>query len=441
VLEALSGLEDRSVITALVVSATALALATLEIARLRHSLRRQRSAVAVAEREDDSSREVESLAALAGGIAHDFRNLLTVILGNASLLRRELPETSGLRERAERIHTYAGYAAEITEQLMDYVGGACPKLEPFDLVELIGETTALLRAELPRNVALESEADDARVEIDGDPAQIRRVAMNLVSNAVEALGDGGGRVRIAMRRARADEEQQASLPAHRRVKGECVILEVRDDGPGMDAATRRRLFEPFFTTKAEGRGLGLPAVQGIIRGHGGVVSVESEAGQGTCFRVILPIRSSRRRMPAGSDSEREAAVRTGPAAPRDLALVIGRDRHDRAASERMAGERGFALLMAADLREVSELLDEHGQRVALAWACSDLADWEINDLRELFATRSDSIPLDELATEPGASSSAGEPDRTGSVAASLPGEGEAAWQPPARARSAGRDLA
>ena len=223
--------------------------------------------------------------------------------------------------------------------------------------------------------------------------------MNLVSNAVEALGDGGGRVRISMRRARAEEEQQTSLPAHRRMKGECVILEVRDDGPGMDAATRRRLFEPFFTTKAEGHGLGLPAVQGIVRGHGGVVSVESEAGQGTCFRVILPLRSGGRGMPTGSDRERAATLRPGPAPPRDLALVIGRDRRDRAASERMAAERGFALLMAADVGEVSELLDEHGKRVAVAWACSDLAEWEIDDLRELLATRSDSIPLDELATE------------------------------------------
>ena len=221
------------------------------------------------------SRKMESLGVLAGGIAHDFNNLLVGVLGNTSLALAALPEDSPARRFLERIERAGQRAADLVRQMLAFAGRARFVVRPLDLNGLTRETAELLEVTLPRQVALLLELAPELPPVEGDAAQLRQIVMNLVVNGAEAIGESSGSVSLRTGTAEA---------AARRF----VFLEVRDTGAGMDEATRARIFEPFFSTKFAGRGLGLAAVRGIVRGHGGELEVTSEPGRGSCFRVLLP---------------------------------------------------------------------------------------------------------------------------------------------------------
>ena len=267
------------------------------------------------ERQVQEAQRLESLGLLTRGVAHDFNNLLTVILGNGRLALAELPADHPLRSRLERMLAAAEHGAGLTEQMLIYAGRAPRAQKPIDLSWLVADMLDLARASLPPRVTLREELGPA-VWVQGDETQLRQVVLNLVRNAGEAIGDRAGtvEVRTTHREASAAELESASgasgLPP-----GRHALLEVIDDGDGMDEATRERVFEPFFTTKLSGRGLGLAAVLGIVRGHGGRVAVSSEHGRGSGFRVWLP---------AGTPAQ--ATTRGGTAAalsaPRRAARVL-----------------------------------------------------------------------------------------------------------------------
>jgi signal transduction histidine kinase len=236
-----------------------------------------------------SAERVESLALMAGGVAHDFSNLLTAIIANAEMLRLLVRDDSAQTNTVEEVLGAANTAAELVQQLLTYAGGGAVHLEPVDLGELCTETLRLLRRRVPESIELRllSEADVPPVR--GDRSQIRQIVLNLVLNATEAIPGRPGSVEVRVRRARIDRPfLDASQHDPDIGPGDYVLLEVADDGSGMDAATRARIFDPFFSRRRAGRGLGLAAVLGIVRRHRGAIAVESEPGGGSLFRVALP---------------------------------------------------------------------------------------------------------------------------------------------------------
>jgi PAS domain S-box-containing protein len=237
------------------------------------------------------AQKLESLGVLAGGIAHDFNNLLTGVIGNVSLAREVLsPEApDAAKESLRKAEIAALRAADLTSQMLAYSGRGRFVVGPIELGAVVNDMIELLRSSISKKALLRVEASPGLPIITGDVTQIRQVVMNLITNASEALLDQSGNVslRLSSRFIGASELAQSRL-ADVPPEGHFVCLEVVDSGCGMDAHVCDRLFDPFFTTKVTGRGLGLAAVLGIIRGHRGAIWVQSEPSRGTTFLVAFP---------------------------------------------------------------------------------------------------------------------------------------------------------
>ncbi|HWB97796.1 MAG TPA: response regulator [Bryobacteraceae bacterium] len=233
--------------------------------------------------------KLESLGVLAGGIAHDFNNLLVGILGNASLVADSLPETNENHRLLKEVVVASERAAALTRQLLAYAGKGRFETHSIDLSELVREIAGLVQAAIPKNVQVHLSLAPDLPAIEVDVAQIQQVIMNLVINGAEAIGDEPGTVRIytSVRELRSADLATLTLP-YEITEGLYVVMEVQDTGTGMDEVTITKIFDPFFTTKFQGRGLGLSAVQGIIRGHKGALKVDSAPGKGTTFQMFLP---------------------------------------------------------------------------------------------------------------------------------------------------------
>jgi signal transduction histidine kinase/ActR/RegA family two-component response regulator len=235
------------------------------------------------------SQKLESLGLLAGGIAHDFNNLLVGMMGNAGLALLELPADAPGRDRIAQVEGAARRAADLARQMLAYSGKGQFMVAPIDLTVLVREMTQLLRASIPRSIEVRYALAAQPAIIEGDATQLRQVVMNLVVNASDAIGDRSGTISVATGHIHADRSYLATTFLDEGLaEGDYAFLEVTDTGSGMDAATQTRIFEPFFTTKTSGRGLGLAAVLGIVRGHHGALKVYSEPGGGSRFRLLLP---------------------------------------------------------------------------------------------------------------------------------------------------------
>ncbi|MCC6797748.1 MAG: response regulator [Candidatus Hydrogenedentes bacterium] len=234
------------------------------------------------------SEKLESLGVMAGGIAHDFNNLLMGILGNASIAMLDVPEHSRIRHCLDQIESAAQRAANLSQQMLAYSGNASYSLKRADLRQLVQDAAPALSASIGRQHRIECRFDGEAL-IHADEVQLRQAIMGLVSNASESYGDCDGVVTVTVRTEHVDHEM---LRLHHIVgtitDGTYAVLEVGDSGCGMDERVLERIFDPFFTTKFTGRGLGLAAVIGIVRGHRGAVSVSSTVGKGSTFRVYLP---------------------------------------------------------------------------------------------------------------------------------------------------------
>ncbi len=236
------------------------------------------------------AQKLESLGVLTSRIAHDFNNLLTTIGGNTALLLKQIAPGDPRHERVRRIELATHHAGQFIGQLLAYAGERRPHTEPTDLTSLVADMAQLLDTAVPGGVTIDAELAPHLPEVRADLGQMRQVVMNLITNAGEAIGAGQtGTVRI---RTRSFEFIGGQLPgSYLRdplPAGTYAVIEVSDDGCGMDVATLEHIFDPFFTTKANGRGLGLSALLGIVRGHHGALQVESILGAGTTFRVFLP---------------------------------------------------------------------------------------------------------------------------------------------------------
>jgi PAS domain S-box-containing protein len=304
----------------------------------------------------------ESLGVLAGGVAHDFNNLLTTILGNAGLALMDLPLGSPLRGSIKQIESAAERAADLTRQMLAYAGKGRFLIQRVDLNSMIQENLRLLGASIGAGIALRYSLAPDLPPIEGDIAQIRQVLMNLIINAAEAIGDQDGTIVLRTGLYEGDRTQLDALG----ITGACVALEVADTGHGMDEATLTRIFDPFFTTKFTGRGLGLAAVQGIVRSHSGALRVASRPGHGSTITILLPAA------PALIESKPEPTDihLADPPAARGTVLVIDDEAGVRIFAARVLEQLGYQVLRAADGRGGVDLFREHAGTIA--WVLLDL---------------------------------------------------------------------
>jgi len=233
------------------------------------------------------AQKLESLGILAGGIAHDFNNLLTGIMGSASLVLEELQPQSFAWTMQRNALDASKRAAQLTNQMLAYAGKGRFHIELLDLRELVCANLRLIEASIHnKKIELRLDLAETPCGIEGDPAQMQQVVMNLVINAAESVPEGQtGAVQVSVF-PRSLEDSNSTLPP-----GEYVVLKVADTGAGMNEQTVARIFDPFFTTKFTGRGLGLAAVQGIVRSHKGTIEVRSVLGGGTVFELAFPMRA------------------------------------------------------------------------------------------------------------------------------------------------------
>ncbi len=236
-----------------------------------------------------SSQRLESLGVLAGGIAHDFNNLLSGIMGNAALAADEAPEHSRLSHHLADILAASRRAADLTRQILTYAGKGRLNIQRFDANAEIRQMARLIEAAIPKGVTVNYMLSPEQIFIEADQAQFNQIVMNLVINAAEAVDPASGQVQIKSSSAQLKGEELSSAQTSWELSGgRYLVLEVIDNGCGMDEATQAKVFEPFFTTKFTGRGLGLAAVLGIIRAHEGALHLSSASGQGTRFSVFMP---------------------------------------------------------------------------------------------------------------------------------------------------------
>ncbi len=249
------------------------------------------------ERQIQHAQKLESLGVLAGGIAHDFNNILMAILGNSDLALMQLSPMSAARANLQEIQIAAKRAAELSKQMMAYSGKGKFVIEPIDLGELVQEMGHLLEVSISKKVVLKYNLSTKLPRFDGDVTQVRQIIMNLITNASEAIGEKSGVIALTTGAMDCDRTYLNSVSDAVKAglneplpEGVYTYIEVADTGCGMDADTMTRIFDPFFTTKFTGRGLGMSAVLGIVRGHGGAIKVYSEVGRGTTFKVLFPAR-------------------------------------------------------------------------------------------------------------------------------------------------------
>jgi PAS domain S-box-containing protein len=312
------------------------------------------------------AQKLESLGVLAGGIAHDFNNLLVGILGNASLALDQLEPDAPARTTIHEVVAAGERAAALTRQMLAYSGRGQFILERMDLSTQVRETVRLIRAAVSRSVELRLELAEDLPAIEADTAQVQQLVMNLVINGAEAIPNGKpGTVTIATRPQRVDElsvRAQGGIGDNEIKSGMYVLLEVRDNGSGMDEVTQARIFEPFFTTKFTGRGLGLAAVLGIVRGHCGSIQVSSTFGHGTVFRVLLPaLTGTPERLPR---QEQKTPELSGQGA----ILVIDDEEMVRRLARQALEHYGYSVLLAENGErglEVFRRNEDHIQCVVL----------------------------------------------------------------------------
>ena len=303
----------------------------------------------------------ESLGVLAGGIAHDFNNILTVVLGSAGLALRQLPQGSPAAHYLEQIEQAAQRAAGLCREMLAYAGRGPAPRGTTDLVRLIRESEGLLEASTTRNVRVRYDLATGLPTVRAEEDEVRRVLVNLVMNAGEAVGEGGEVVvRAALREVTGEEPAEAFRLVP--VPGGYVLMSVIDNGPGISPETMVRLFDPFFSTKSAGRGLGLAAVLGIVKSHGGGIRVDSAADRGSTFEVYWPTAE-----PAIGQPARPSELLLGPDGAR-VALVVDGELYVREVAASTLEEAGYATLLAVDGATALEVFRANRARVRVVVA-------------------------------------------------------------------------
>ena len=291
-------LPDKSMtLLSIVLLNTANALESLEFYQL---LRNQNSnlekmvaertrALANSEKQLQQVMKLQAIGTLAGGIAHDFNNILFPIVGYTELTMDDVPEGSQARQNLDEVLKAANRAKELVQQILTFSRQSSQERRPLKVQYLIKEATKLLRATIPSSIEIECNIDESCGPIKGDPTQIHQIIMNLCTNAYHALQETGGKLEVSLKEIYISYEQ--SLDRVGMKIGKHIELMVKDSGHGMEPQVIERIFEPYFTTKEQGKGtgLGLSVIHGIVKSHGGDITVFSRPGNGATFKVYLPI--------------------------------------------------------------------------------------------------------------------------------------------------------
>ena len=307
------------------------------------------------------AQKLESLGVLAGGIAHDFNNILATILGNADLALDDIPEVSRARPCLEEIQVATRRANDLTRQMLAYSGKGRFEIRPVNLSELTAELGRLLKVSISKKTALVLRLAPDLPAVRADVAQLQQIVLNLIVNASESLAqEHGGVVTVSTDVGIFSQDYlDASRLPEKVPTGRYTYLEVADTGCGMDEATLERLFDPFFTTKFTGRGLGMSAVLGIVRGHKGAITVESGVGQGTTVRVLFPTLEGRAAVPLATES----LLATTWEASENILFVDDEDSL-RTLGVRMLERLGLAAMPASDGFEALEIFRKHADEIA-----------------------------------------------------------------------------
>ncbi len=284
--------------------------------------------------------KLESLGLLAGGVAHDFNNLLAVILGYADLSLAADCLDEPTRDSLGRLRAATIQARQLTDQLLVFTGRAPTHREAVELGALVAEELSILEVAVGRKARLSLELTAEGLPVVGDPVQLQQVVLNLVGNAGDAVSDPRGRIHLATGRVdvELDTLDAFQVRADRLATGTYAMLEVSDGGSGMPPEVCDRIFDPFFTTKDEGHGLGLAAVAGIVRTHGGALRVSSRVGVGTTFTLLLPLAAA---APASSS---EASLPAADWRGAGRALVADDDESVREVNQALLEALGFEVL-------------------------------------------------------------------------------------------------
>ena len=297
------------------------------------------------ERQMQHAQKLESLGVLAGGIAHDFNNLLTAMLGQMNVAQGKLPEDSPALPHLDRLERIIHRAADLTRQMLAYSGKGRFVVRSHDLNHVAREVTHLLEVSISKKIALRFDLAKGIPHVEADAAQIQQVIMNLVTNAADAIGDQEGTIRLTTRSLQLDRAYLDQVFRGQDLQpGSYVTLEVSDTGCGMSSSVKDRIFEPFFTTKVTGRGLGLSATMGILKGHRAGMHIDSEPGRGTTFKLLFPTTEVQCE---------EAVVQSATSARTSRATVLLVDDEEmiREAATAVLESLGLTVVSACDGRE------------------------------------------------------------------------------------------
>ena len=304
------------------------------------------------------AQKLESLGVLSGGIAHDFNNILAIILGHCYLAKQRPDAVESSLARIERA---VERAAELCRQMLAYAGKAPFEQSQVKMTILLNEMTEMCKSTIPRNVQIKLDCPADIPPIMGDIGQLNQIVMNLLINASEAIGDAQGEIRISLAKTEIKDETTDKDHLGKNITPGCYLcLEVADTGCGMDVETRQRIFEPFYTTKFSGRGLGMSAVLGIVTAHMGALQISSHLGQGTTFKVYLPVHIDE----FAKDAFFQEVVPvewTGSG----TVLLVEDEEMIRFMASAMLEELGFTVIAASNGREALELYQKNAAGITL----------------------------------------------------------------------------
>jgi PAS domain S-box-containing protein len=312
------------------------------------------------ERKMQQAQKFEGIGVLAGGIAHDFNNLLTGVLGNVYLAKREIPKGDSIGSYLREIEDAADRAAQLTNQMLAYSGQGRYIVRPISLNHEIQDMTQFLKSSISKKAEIVMDLDPALSAVAADASQMRQVILNLITNASDAIGDQNGVIRLSTgTEACSADRFKDAITGHDLPAGEYVFLKIADTGCGIELENRAQLFEPFYTTKFTGRGLGLAATLGIVRGHGGAIRVDSAPGEGSTFTVYLPTVEER----AEQAPEEILPEENGTGVGRGTVLVVDDEETVCNVAQRLLELAGFSVLTASNGSEAVEVFRRHLDQV------------------------------------------------------------------------------
>ena len=292
------------------------------------------------------AQRIDSIGNLAGGVAHDFNNILTSILGSTAIMKRKMRKSNAWYHFADIIETAAKRGAGLTRQLLTFARKSTPQFRPIIVDDIIEETLRLFERSIDKSIAIVKEMSDEMAIIKGDDGQIQQAVLNLLINARDAMPNGGT-VTISSRAVTPDTRHSSVFGEPR--AGEFAAIVIRDSGVGMTQEVQQRIFEPFFTTKEKGTGLGLSVVYGVVNSHGGFITVQSDPGHGSQFSMFFPLLANREKFQRTLKQQR---LRQG----HERILVVDDEEHVSELISRMLDHLGYKSMVVHTGQEALTLM-------------------------------------------------------------------------------------